>query len=585
MGLNLALDFHITAEKYADSVAIQCDSQSITYHDLAKRIRLMAVLLHNYGVRRGDYVAVMLPNVPEFTISYFAILHLGAVVVPCNILLTEREISYQLNNSDAKYLIAHHSYASVCAQARRGTDTCLGLILTGCQEMNGSCLDENFSSDPIYWLDDELAILEQFISDEKMHSFTGTSHTRKTRIIPDEREDGVPAVGFYKGVPRMYSGMVKDRVVWDYPECPPPAMTEPTDTAVILYTSGTTGFPKGAELSNFNLYSNAMFVREYLMQYKPGVKVLGILPLYHSFGQTVTQNATLLAGATLVMMPKFDPRHAVQLMCELKIQRMAAVPTMLHHFMKAFQKAPCDLSHLSHVVSGGSALSITLMENFQKTVGVRILEGYGLSETSPLATCTLPEMPEKPGSVGMEIAGCQVRIMLQNGSLAHPGEIGEIIVRGHNVMKGYYKNPLATQIAFANAWFHTGDLGYRDENGFLYLVDRKKDIIIRAGMNVYPREIEEILLSHPDVLTASVLGIPHPVHGEDVVGFVTINPNATITALQLLQYCRTGIAAFKCPKKIIILDKMPCNSTGKILKQSLRQMYILQESDMDDAEI
>lgn len=603
MSLNLALDIQIAAAKYRDLPAIICNDVEITYTDLANQIRHWVVMLSQLGVRRGDYVALLMPNVPEFTIGYFAIMHLGAVIVPCNTLLTGRELTYTLYHSDARYVISHLGVAAVALEACRATDACMGVIIPGTAEEGMEHIPAEYAADTIYWVQDEIA----------KFSREGVLMKMVVELPPEKEEEHPDADGDFENSPWPAGILHEEAMTYvtlqvgeelerqeETPElreehifrenslycetlqqdsqagtllCPSPVATDPGDTAVILYTSGTTGMPKGAMLSQFNLYSNAMFVREHVTKYGPGVRCVTILPLYHSFGQTVVQNAALLAGATLLMIPRFDPKRTLHVIEKHHGAIMPAVPTMLIHLAKTQGKTPVDASSLRLIISGGQSISVDVFHEVQRVFGSAVLvEGYGLSETSPLATVTIPDSVIKPGSIGPEIFGCQVRIMRDDLTFAEDGEIGELVVRGHNVMKGYHKNRLATQQAFTNSWFHSGDMAYRDADGYFFIVDRKKDIIIRAGMNIYPREIEEVLYAHPDVYEAAVVGIPHALHGEDVIAYVSPNPDRELSETALQKYLRARLAAYKCPRKICVIPQLPKGPTGKILKTELREM-------------
>ncbi|MDO4570499.1 MAG: AMP-binding protein [Planctomycetia bacterium] len=608
MSLNLALDFQIASEKYREYPAIIYNGLNISYGELANSVRHWSILLSRMGVSRGDHVAMVMPNVPEFTIAYFAILHLGAVVVPCNTLLTYHELAYLLSHSDAKYVIAYHSCMVQSIQAARETDSCAGVIVTGTKEAGLKILPEAYHDDAIFWVEDEIAALrETYPVIDKTFSLIAEHDDYDWRGLPDKEFENAPWPTGGGGVSQPEPGESREVVTSTIPvgeQLPPsagdedttwealptadgkarfswspaPVPTSPNSTAVILYTSGTTGFPKGAQLTHFNLYSNAMFVREFMTGYQPGRRTIAILPFYHSFGQTFVQNAALFSGAAIVMVPRFEPKRVLQSISEEQVGVMAGVPTMLIHLARQQQKQQLDLSSLYQIVSGGSSLPVEMYHELCAAFpSALVLEGYGLSETSPLATCTPPGYKVKPGSIGMEIPGSQTRIMRPDKTFAAPGEMGEIVVRGHNVMKGYHKNPLATQQSFVNSWFLTGDIGYCDDEGYFFLVDRKKDIIIRAGMNIYPREIEEILHAHPSVQHAAVVGMPHPIHGEDVVGVVTLKEGEDISALELGKYCRVRLAAYKCPQQIVILDEMPKGPTGKILKREIKKL--LSEED------
>jgi long-chain acyl-CoA synthetase len=349
------------------------------------------------------------------------------------------------------------------------------------------------------------------------------------------------------------------------------APTAETGTAVILYTSGTTGQPKGAELTHSNMVQNALLANR-LFGLHPHDVHLVALPLFHSFGQTVQMNAGLATGATLVLLPRFDAGQALALMEREQVTFFAGVPTMYHALLHCDSGAGLEAiaARMRVAVSGGAALPAEVMRRFEDRFGVPILEGYGLSETSPVATFNRVDRPRRPGSVGLPVWGVQVMIVRDDGSPAGTGEAGEIAIRGHNVMKGYFRRPEATaEVTDAQGWFRTGDVGTRDADGYLYIVDRKKDLIIRGGFNVYPRELEEVLLTHPGVSLAAVVGVPHPSHGEEVKAFVIRAPGAALTEDDLIAWCKQNMAAYKYPRIVEFRESLPMTATGKILKREL----------------
>ncbi len=350
---------------------------------------------------------------------------------------------------------------------------------------------------------------------------------------------------------------------------PEPAVVDRqgSDTAVLLYTSGTTGQPKGAELTHANLVRNAQVTNEELLHLEPGDTVFGGLPLFHSFGQTVSLNTAMATGATLSLLPRFDAGAALDLMARHHVTALAAVPTMYAAFVGQAD-APA-LPDLRVCVSGGAALPVEILHRFADRFGCPILEGYGLSETSPVA-CFNHANARKPGSIGTPVRGVEMRIVDEAGTPVPAGEVGEIAIRGHNVMKGYWRNPEATDTAVtADGWFLTGDVGRCDDDGFFYVVDRKKELVIRGGFNIYPREIEEVLYEHPEVAEAAVIGVPHPLLGEEVAAAVALVPGARATADEIRQFVRSQVAAYKYPRMVWILDGLPKGPTGKIQKRDI----------------
>ncbi|MCZ7680241.1 MAG: long-chain fatty acid--CoA ligase [Sandaracinaceae bacterium] len=346
--------------------------------------------------------------------------------------------------------------------------------------------------------------------------------------------------------------------------------TMPDDTAVILYTSGTTGRPKGAELTQFNMFFNALYAQRFLMSLDHTTVALGTLPLFHSFGQTVIQNAVIAGGGTIVLLPRFEPKLALELMQKHKVNLFAGVPTMYFALLHYPEASQYSLS-LQYCASGGAAMPVEVMKAFDEKYGVNILEGYGLSETSPVASFNVLDRPKKAGSIGIPIWGVEFKLVdADDKTVDKVGEPGEICIKGHNVMKGYYKKPEANEEAFKGGWFHTGDIAIRDAEGYYFIVDRKKDMIIRGGFNVYPREIEEVLYGHPAIAEAAVIGVPHESHGEEVKAVVAFKAGKSATQEEIIAYCKEKLAAYKYPRIIEVIDSLPKGPTGKILKRELK---------------
>ncbi len=342
------------------------------------------------------------------------------------------------------------------------------------------------------------------------------------------------------------------------------------DDAVILYTSGTTGKPKGAELTHDNLTRNASLTARTLLKNSSDDVVMGCLPLFHVFGLTCALNATIVGGGTLTLLPRFDPGKALQIIERDKVTIFEGVPTMysamLHH---QAERRP-DTSSLRLCISGGAAMPVEVLRNFEREFDCMILEGYGLSETSPVASFNHPDKVRKPGTVGTPVEGVEMRLVDGDGNDVPPGEVGEIAIRGHNVMKGYWGKPEATAEAIPDGWFRTGDMGRVDDDGYYSIVDRKKEMIIRGGFNVYPREIEEVLHEHPAVAEAAVVGIPHAGLGEEIGAAVALKPGASATEDELRAFVKERVAAYKYPRHVWLVDELPKGPTGKILRREVK---------------
>ena len=340
------------------------------------------------------------------------------------------------------------------------------------------------------------------------------------------------------------------------------------DTAVILYTSGTTGQPKGAELTHANLHRNCDLASK-LAEVSEEDVVLGALPLFHSFGQTCTLNATVRTGGCITMLPRFDPTKALEIIQRDKVTVFQGVPTMYGALLNHPERDKYDTSSLRLCMSGGAAMPAEVMRGFEEAFGCKVLEGYGLSETSPVASFNHPDRERKPGSIGTPIEGVEMKIVDEDGKEVEQGEVGEIVIKGHNVMKGYWNKPDATEETIKDGWFYSGDMGKVDEDGYFFIVDRKKELIIRGGYNVYPREVEEVLYAHPAIEEAAVVGVPDEQMGEEVGAAVVLKDGQELDADELKDYVKGEVASYKYPRKVWFVDELPKGPTGKILKKEI----------------
>jgi long-chain acyl-CoA synthetase len=342
------------------------------------------------------------------------------------------------------------------------------------------------------------------------------------------------------------------------------------DTAVILYTSGTTGTPKGAELTHSNLRRNCTVSARTLGAFTPDDVLLGALPLFHSFGQTCTMNAGVLVGACVTMLPRFDPEKALEIVERDQVTVFQGVPTMYNAMLHANRADSVDASCLRVCNSGGAAIPVELIRGFEDKFGCAILEGYGLSETSPVASFNHPDRERKPGSIGTPIEGVEMQVWDDDGNEVPQGEVGEIVIRGHNVMKGYWERPEATREAVTkDGWFRSGDMAKVDEDGYFFIVDRKKDLIIRGGYNVYPREVEEVLYEHPAIQEAAVVGVPDESLGEEVGAVIVLKKGESLDADEVKAFVKEQVASYKYPRKVWFSDELPKGPTGKILKREI----------------
>ena len=341
------------------------------------------------------------------------------------------------------------------------------------------------------------------------------------------------------------------------------------DTVVLLYTSGTTGQPKGAELTHANMITNAAVSAETLVELTSDDVVMGCLPLFHCFGLTCGLNASVVVGACLTLIPRFDAQKALEVVGRDKVTVFEGVPTMYAGMLNAEDAESYDVSSLRTCISGGSAMPVEVMKSFEETFGCIVLEGYGLSETSPVASFNRPDIERKPGSIGVPVRGVEMKLVDDDGNDVKDGDVGEIAIRGENVMKGYWGRDDATKESIPDGWFRTGDMAKQDEDGYYFIVDRKKDLIIRGGYNVYPREVEEALYEHESVAEVAVVGVPHDELGEEVGAAVALKSGEKVSEDDLRAFAKERLAAYKYPRHIWIVDELPKGPTGKILRREV----------------
>ncbi|UAJ78456.1 long-chain fatty acid--CoA ligase [Leifsonia sp. ZF2019] len=495
-----------TAHRMPDNVALIFQGQEIRYADLWEQTTRYAGALRARGIGPGDRVALMIPNVPDFPRAYYGVLALGASVVPVHALLKAEEIDYVLRDSGAALLICA---APLLAEGAKGA------ALAGVPTLSV--------------------------------------------LVPDDLVEQLP-------FPRLEAEAAAAEPIDTY------LPRDPFDTATILYTSGTTGKPKGAEGCHFSLIEQVNVLLAEALDVLPTDCILGCLPLFHTFGQTCVMNLGFRAGAAVVLVPKFDPATALDLLNEHACTIMTGVPTMYIALLEAAKSNP-ERPPLRYGMSGGAAIPVAVIERMKEVYGIDVHEGYGLTETSPVASFNHRGRPTRVGTVGTPIWGVDVDIadaeVDDRIELLPRGELGEIVVRGHNLMKGYLNLPQADAEAVVDGWFRTGDLGTKSEDDYITIVDRKKDMIVRNGYNVYPREVEEVLSTHPAVALVAVFGVAHDTHGQEVMAAVTLMPGAETTGDDLIAFSQEHVAAYKFPRRVEILEALPLGPSGKVLKREL----------------
>ncbi len=480
----------------------------MSYRTLDELARRMAGGLRSLGIQPGAHVAIFTPNVPVFSVAYFGCHYAACPVIPVNVLLAADEIAYLLDDANVAALVVWERLLPQAQEALTKSSRAVQLIVA--------------------------------------------------KADPDD-------VSAPPGAHNLTALLAASQAVTDLPA------TTAEDTAVVLYTSGTTGRPKGAELTHFNMFYNAECAARQVLSLAPDTVALACLPLTHSFGQTIMHNAVMRVGGTVVLMPRFEPRSALTLIQQHRVTFFGGVPSIYMALLQEAGAASYDVSSLQWCAGGGASTPTPVLESFEARFGVPILEGYGLSETSPAASFNMPYLPRKPGSIGVPLYGVEFRLERADGSIVtEPGEPGEICIKGHNVMKGYYQRPDETRAAIRDGWFHSGDVGVRDEDGYYRIVDRLKDMILFGGYNVYPREVEEVLYTHPEVAEAAVIGVPNATQGEDVKAFIVLRPESKATEQDLISYCRARMAIYKYPRMIEFRTALPKGLTGKINKRALR---------------
>ena len=514
--LNLSVLIEASAKRYPTKEAFTFMDTTLNYAQVNGAANQVANGLKAKGIQPGDKVALSCFNLPYFPIIYFGILKAGATVVPLSVLLKKEEIAYHLQDSDAK---AYFCFVG-------SPDLPMGQM--GAAGFNKAPLCEHFF------------------------------------MIMPKPEMPAPA----EGIATLGSLMAGQSPQFET------VRTSADDTAVIIYTSGTTGRPKGAELTHSNLMLNAVLAAD-LGPITPDDKLLIVLPLFHIFAMTCLMNAGVYRGAHSVLLPRFEAETVFGLMQKHSITLFAGVPTMYWGLVN-YKEDKFDYETISKNLkvglSGGAALPVQVLKDFEARFNVPIMEGYGMSEGSPVVTFNHLNDKRIPGSIGKEVWGVEVKIADENDNEVPVGEKGQLLYRGHNVMKGYYKRPEVNKEVLKGGWLHSGDVAIKDEEGYYYIVDRTKDMIIRGGLNVYPREVEETMIKHEAISLVAVIGLPDEKMGEEIKAFVVLAEGKTATPDEIKAWTKENIAAYKYPRVVEIIDALPMSATGKILKKELRKM-------------
>lgn len=519
-----------TAEKYPNKIAIHFNGKELSYQELYDSALKFAGYLQKIGIQKGDRVAIMLPNTPQSVISFYGVMMAGGIVVQTNPMYTERELAFQMKDSGAKAIVA------------------LDILFPRIKKIQGETELEHVI----------ITAIKDYLP------------FPKNLVYPfiQKKQYGFSVKVEHKGNDHLFTEIMKH-----------PALQEPImninfeeDLAILQYTGGTTGFPKGVMLTHKNLIANTKMCQAWLYKCREGEEiVLGALPFFHVYGMTTVMILSILQASKMVLIPKPDPEVLLKTIQSQRPTMFPGAPTMYIGILNHPELSKYDLSSIDSCISGSAPLPVEVQEQFEKLTGGKLVEGYGLTESSPVTHANLLWDGERvKGSIGLPWPDTLAEIRsVETGEPLPVGEIGELVVKGPQVMKGYWNRPEETQEVLKDGWLHTGDMGYMDEEGYFYIVDRKKDMIIASGYNIYPREIEEVLYEHPAVKEVVVAGVPDPYRGETVKAYIVLKEGATVTEDELNKFARKNLAAYKVPRKYEFRDELPKTTVGKILRRQL----------------
>lgn len=531
-----------TTSRYPSHTAIIYYGTKLTYAQILSYANRFATGLQRLGVQKGDRVAIALPNIPQYTIAFYGALKAGAVVVPTNPLYTEREMQHQLADSGAKIMVMLDMYYPGVRAVRKET-ALEQVIITSPADFLPPVLQRLY---PLSQRTEKLP--EPRLTDKELHG-DNTLHSMRT-ILEAHTKGGVELFNL-----------------------PVPATSN--DLAVLQYTGGTTGLSKGAMLTHRNLLANAIQTRNWTPKAREGAEIsLCVAPFFHSYGLTVGMNLSILAAATMVLLPRFKAKDVVDIIRKYHPTLFPGIPTMYLAIMREVGKHTDYLGSIKYCISGAAPLPAKVQSDFEQVTGGKLVEGYGLSEAAPVTHCNPLTNQSRNGSIGLPLPDVEATILNQEtGEPVPVGEVGEIVVKGPNVMQGYWNRDEENKAVFHNSWLRTGDLGKMDADGYFYVVERAKDLIIASGFNVYPREVEEVLFQHPAIAEAAVVGVPDAYRGETVAAFVVLKLGFAATEetrQSILAYCKENLAPYKVPKIVEFRANLPKSLIGKVLRRELK---------------
>ncbi len=533
-----------TAAKSPDHTALVYFGAKISYALLQDHVNRAAAGLQARGVKKGDRVALLMPNCPQFVVSYFGAMRAGAIVTATSAMYTAREITHQWNDAGATIVIADRRLYPVIQAALPNLKTVRQIVLTGMRQ---------------YFPSDLKKLCKRLKGPARAKS-AARSKSGSTRATAGEA--GELTLHAWDDLLRVAKPLR-------------PSGLAPADIACLQYTGGTTGTSKGAMLTHANLVTNAYQASRWLA-IGPNSREVSVaaLPLFHIFAMTCVMISSIEIGGTVVILPRFALRAALNAIRKYRPTIFHGVPTMYVAFNSVPGVERYGFHSLRMCMSGGAALPVEVRQKFEALTGGKLVEGYGLTETSPVTHVNPPGGSPKVASIGLPIADTEARIMdLETGKRELPvGEAGEIVIRGPQVMKGYWNQPEETAQVLRNGWLYTGDIAKKDEDGYFYIVDRKKDLIIAGGFNIYPREVEEVLFECPKIQEAVVIGVPDAYRGESVKAFVVLKPGVKATAEEIMAFCRERMATYKVPREVVFRDSLPKSGVGKYLRRELRNL-------------
>lgn len=532
-----------TVNRYPGQTAIIYYGTKLSYAQLSSFANRFAIGLQKLGIQKGDRVAIALPNIPQYPVAFYGALRAGAVVVPTNPLYTEREMQHQMADSGARVLVMMDDFYPTVRNVRANT-----------------ALEHIILTSPADYLPPLLHTLYPL-------SQRGAKHPQPKLTEKELHQDKTLHLMSEMLQSHTHKGSVE---VFNLP-----VPTSGDDLAVLQYTGGTTGLSKGAMLTHRNLLANALQTRNWTPKARDAKEVtLCVAPFFHSYGLTVGMNLSIYAAATMVLLPRFKAHDVVKAIRQYRPTLLPGIPTMYLAIMREAAKHPEYLSSIKYCISGASALPAKIQADFETMTHGRLVEGYGLSEAAPVTHCNPLTENCRNGSIGLPLPDVDAAILDRKTAEPLPvGEEGEIVVKGPNIMKGYWNREEENKTIFINGWMRTGDIGKMDADGYFYVVDRAKDMIIASGFNVYPREVEEVLFQHPSVLEAAVAGTPDEYRGETVAAFIVLKPGIAAndeTRQRIIAYCKQNLAAYKVPKIVEFRDSLPKSLIGKVLRRELK---------------